>query len=118
MQVNFNPQQNNQNFGMSMEITKGAKEILRKRRMPDADIDKLAELIDKFEKKPVRVTIDEQNGSLTGLVWLEKKHSSDYTEGFFSSLFRSPIKFIQKVCNKAEKVDNYYNHNRLDEVIK
>ncbi len=117
MQVNFNPQPNQQ-FGMSMKITQEAKELLRARRMPDADIDRLGKLVDIFEQKAVSVTIDKRGNDLTGLVWLQGKHSSDHTEGFFSRLFRSPIKFIENVCNKAEKVDNYYNHNKLDEVLK
>lgn len=118
MQVNLDCNTPKPQFGMAMKITPNAKEILRARNMSDAHIEKLGKLIDKFEKKSVSVTIDEREGQLTGLVWLEKKHSSDYTEGFFSRLFRSPIKFIEKVCNKAEKVDNYFNHNKLDEILK
>lgn len=118
MQVNLNCNTPKPQFGMSMLITKEAKELLRARKMPDADIDRLGKLKDVFEKKAVSVTIDERAGNLIGCVWLQGKHSSAYTEGFFSRLFKSPIKFIEKVCNKGEKVDNYYNHNKLDEVLK
>lgn len=118
MQVSFNHQQNNQQFGMAMKVTPEAKELLRARKMSDADIDKLGKLIDEFKQKAVSVTIDKRGNDLTGSVWLEGKHSSDYTEGFFCRLFRSPIKFIENVCNKGKKVDNHYNHNKLDEILK
>lgn len=118
MQVNFNPQQNNQNFGMPLKVTRAAKEHLRKRNMPNADIEKLGKLIDRFEKKAISVTIAERDSDLVGHVWLDGKHSSDYREGFLSELFNSPIKFIEKVCKKAEKVDDMYNNNKLDEILK
>lgn len=120
MQVSFNNQQRNENFGMALKVTESAKEVLRNRKMSNTDIDKLGKLIDKFQKNPVSITIDTYNGSkeLNGLVWLNGKHSKNYSEGYFSSIFKSPIKFIEKLCKKAEEVDNFYNHNKLDDVLK
>ncbi len=120
MQVNFNSQQQNQNFGMAMRITDGAREVLRARRMPGKDIDRLGELIDNFAKRKVDIMIDKSPYSkkrLFGHVCLDQKYYKYFTEGYLNSLFKSPIKFIEKLCKHGNKVDGYYNYNKLDQVL-
>ena len=115
--MQINNQVSNQNFGMSLKITTGARNYLRNRRLTDKEVDKLGKLIDKFENKNVNVRFQMVDNVFSGSVHVDSKYSKDFEESLFGRLFRSPMKFIEKVCKKADDADNMYNHSKLDEML-
>ena len=121
MQVNFDTSHSyNQNFG-NARVTEKALIHLKARFMTPADMDRFEKVIERFNEKGefIEGSLDEINGNLTASIFSAGRHSEDMTEGTFSRLFRSPIRFIEKWADRADRVEaKLRNDVRLEKLVK
>ncbi len=89
--------------------------------MTSEDLDRFEKVIEGFNKKGefIEGSLDEINGNLTASIFSSGRYSEDMTEGTFSRLFRSPIRFIEKWAKRADEVEaQLKNDVRLEELAK
>lgn len=109
MQVNFNPQQNRQNFGMAIHSNEVVDKLLMSRIKSKAVLNQLSDIVmTQADNKLVDITLFVQpNGkSLSANVYSNDPKNSfckSYTENFFSNLFGGPLGFIEKLSKIAKK---------------
>ena len=121
MQVNFDTNRTYKPQFGNANITKKAVTHLKTRFMTPEDIERFSKVIDRFNKKGkfIEGTLDEVNGNLTASIWSQGRYSETKTEGWFSHLFRSPIKFIEKWADRADRIEQkLQNDIRLEEIAK
>lgn len=119
MQVNLTPQQN-QSFGMSLSIGEKAQKFLKNQGLSNKEIDKLADLADKQAKNSFNVHIDYDVNSnkLKADIFDGKTYYEPAQEGFLARLLSSPVKFIEKCCNKADALNRKFSGNdKLDDIF-
>lgn len=115
MQVKFNPSvQKSPQFGMALEISGGAKKIIANRVSDPKKLSKLFTLITQQKNNPIDIKISAYSKKrlLAEIVDKPKQNSAliwnttyeRIKESIFSSIFRNPISFIEKRCQKADHV--------------
>ena len=122
MQVNFetNNYSHKQNFGNS-KVTEEAVRHLKSRFMTSKDMDRFEKVIERFNKKGAFIEgeLDENHGSLTASIFSQGRHFENMTEGTFSRLFLSPIHFLEKWADRADKVEEkLMNDVKLENIAK
>lgn len=115
MQLNFNTNSaSNQNFGMALKMDKEGKVAhLLKQQLKQQDWNKLDKIIESQKNNPVTAELGVmRDGTLCGAVYDYKNFCDHYQQGIFGNLFSSPIKFIEKLCKKADsRKAEFYNDN-------
>lgn len=109
MTCNFNTNNSNLSFG-SISAVSGGKQFLEK-ALNKAERVELRKMIEAQKNNPVNVTIAHHiDKRLCGWTIFEEKtngayHREDYTQRV---LFDSPLKFIKRLCDKADKLHEKY----------
>ena len=82
---------------------------LKTRQLEQKDVDRLEKLLKQLEdhkkERLVKVSFYENLGDLRALLHSDRRYSKNITEGWFSHLFCSPIEFMEKCVQKANKVE-------------
>ena len=111
MKTNLNCNCPKPQFGMAIHYSNNSVQRVIKSRIKSLnDIDKLNDILKK-QKENLKVDIslfaNEKTGKLSADVYTTNYTMSNfyksYSENFFSTLFRSPVKFIEKLANVANK---------------
>lgn len=111
MKTNLNCNCPKPQFGMAIHVgDNNVQSVLKSRVKSLKDVEKINDIFKKQKgnsKVDIRLFANDKTGELSANVYA-KEHSDtgfykSYSENFFSRLFRSPAKFIQKLANVADK---------------
>lgn len=135
MQVNYNSQNTNPQFGMAIKINSANfSEEISKRIKNGNDIQKLEKIFERANKNDI-VDIYMGTGN-DGRIWAnlaERRpengasdifnssttYYSSFEEGLFSKMFKNPINIIENLIIKAEhKAEEIKNARKLADAIK
>lgn len=87
--------------------------------MTPKDMDRFEKVIKHFDEKGelIEGRLDEIYGDLTASIISSGRYSETKTEGWFSHSFRSPIKFIEKWADRADRIEQkLQNDIRLEQI--
>lgn len=111
MQVNFNPQQNNQGFGMAIHSNEFVDKILKKRIKKPSEAERLYDVLhlQDFNDKVDITLFANKNNTLSANIHskenakIEDFFCKSYSENIFNKLFQSPVDFIETLAHIADK---------------
>ncbi len=121
MQINrINSTQNFEALKMQPEALKVIKTRINELRAPEKEIEKLQKLIAENAANKFNIELDKHSGrQLKALIADGSTYANQRTESIFDSIFKSPIKFIQKLTAEAKQQSiNAERSNKIDELFK
>lgn len=93
-----------QSFGMALKIDSRANLALLKRQNNEEIFWKLNAIKLDQKNNDIDILLSAQKSRLNAVLGYKGSVYEKHTEGLFRSLFSSPVKFIQKMCKKADKL--------------
>lgn len=109
MQVSFNPQQNNQQFGMAMHSNDVVNRGISKRVKNIKAADRIAKAFERAKENDVvdiNLMIQPDGKSISANICSRydiEHYFSQHSENWFTKLFKGPEGFIEDLVVKAEK---------------
>ena len=121
MQVNkINSTQNFEALRINPEALKVVKTRLNELKAPEKEIEKLQKLVEENAANKFNIDVDKYTGrQLKALIADGSTYAKSRTESIFDSIFKSPIKFIQKLTAEAKQQSiNAERASKIDELFK
>ena len=111
MKTNLNCNCPKPQFGMAIHVgDNNVKSVLKSRVKSLKDVEKINDIFQKQKgnsKVDISLFANEKTGKLSANVYAKEYSDTgfykNYSENFFSILFRSPVKFIEKLAKVADK---------------